>query len=96
MPKLLAGSTAFGVEKSMSSAVLRTICMASFAREHVRRAAPRYRRRSRCGSMPASRAADSSSPTIPADWPVASDEQLPDGTDTNVRPPKFVHPLSAR
>ncbi len=31
VPKLLAGSTALGVEKSMSSAVARTICMASSA-----------------------------------------------------------------
>ena len=33
---------------------------------------------------------------MPADWPVASDEHALDGTATNVRPPKFVQPLSAR
>jgi len=33
---------------------------------------------------------------MPADCPVASDEHAPEGTDTNVRPPKFVQPLSAR
>ena len=33
---------------------------------------------------------------MPADCPVASDEHESDGTATNVWPPKFVQPLSAR
>src|SRR5436190_23835041 len=32
---------------------------------------------------------------MPDEMPVASDEHAPDGTATNVWPPKFVHPLSA-
>ncbi len=95
VPKLLAGSTAFGVEKSTSSAVARTICIASFA-DRTFVPAPRNRRSSWFGFTPASRASDSSSPTMPADCPVASEEQLPDSIVTNVWPPKFVQPLSAR
>src|SRR4051794_1790856 len=32
---------------------------------------------------------------MPDDLPVASDEHAPDGTDTNVWPPKFVQPFNA-
>ncbi len=80
VPKSFAGSTAFGVEKSMSSAVARTICIASFA----------------LSVIPSSSAALCSRPMIPDEMPVASDEQLDDDTDTKVRLPKLVHPLSAR
>ena len=81
VPKLLAGSTAFGVEKSMSSAVERTICITSLA---VRVTCTVARVSSRRGRP------------CPTAMPVASDEQLSDGTLTKVWPPKFVQPLSAR
>ena len=81
VPKLLAGSTLFGVEKSMSSALARTSCMTSLADNTFVPGAPD---RSGCGWMPASRAWLSSRPTTPAAMPVASDEQLLDGIDTNV------------
>ena len=48
------------------------------------------------GAMPASRAAASMRPTMPAEFPVASDEQPLDGTDTQAMPPVLVHPLRAR
>jgi hypothetical protein len=42
------------------------------------------------------RAAEYRSPETPAERPVASDEQLVEGIETNVYPPKFVQPLKYR
>jgi hypothetical protein len=41
-------------------------------------------------------AAEYRRPETPEERPVASDEQLVDGIDTNVYPPKLVHPLKYR
>src|SRR5436309_14570958 len=89
-PHLGAGSQR-GVEKSMSSAPRRNSCLASSAdsgRPEASAAMTWF-----CTAL---RAAEYSSPAMPEDWPVASDEHDADSIDTHVYPPKFVHPLKAR
>jgi hypothetical protein len=81
----------------MSSADIRQSCMASSADSGNGASVP---------SSPmygvisprsmALRAAEYRSPETPAERPVASDEQLVEGIETNVYPPKFVQPLKYR
>jgi hypothetical protein len=77
--KLLAGPGGFGVEKSMSSAAARNSCLASSADSGRPDASGEM--------MPCStafRASEYSSPAMPDDWPVASEEHEFDSTETQV------------
>jgi hypothetical protein len=91
----LAGSVALGVAKSTSSALAAMSCMTSLADSTSPPGPPLPAGRPGWGAMPASRATDSTSPTMPAPRPVASDEHDDDGTDTQVIAPQLVQPLSA-